>query len=388
MNNLNALEGRIIIRISDKPRSCEVVSSRPLLASRILTGKTADEALAVIPLLFNVCGMAQAYAAHKAISTGMTQTHSQAVQAARELVVLAETGRENLLRVFMDWPLLFQMERWCGNLHYLAQLHKDFAAALFKNGDAFSLTAILKSDILAIQALISEFEDFLSDHVFKTSPNQWLGFNQAQLMSWAADSDTIASRSVHQIIENNWQSAGAVDYCGLPELNADALTERLDAEDADDFIAFPDWQGSCFETSAYSRQYRQPLVQSLTETFSTGLLARWVARLVELAQIPRQMRQWLELLEQTTLTAPQSSANGLGIVEAARGRLIHRVKMQQGIVKQYQILAPTEWNFHPKGVLFRSLLSVEEEKADRRQQVMHLLIHAFDPCVGYQLELS
>jgi len=195
-------------------------------------------------------------------------------------------------------------------------------------------------------------------------------FTQTQLIPWAADSDTIASRSVHQIIENNWQSAGAVDYCGLPDLDAHALTERLDAEDADDFIAFPDWQGNCFETSVYSRQYRQPLVQSLTETFSTGLLACWVARLVELAQIPRQMRQWMGQLEQTALTEPPSSANGLGIV------------------KQYQILAPTEWNFHPQGVLFRSLLSVEEETKDRRQQVMHLLIHAFDPCVGYQLELN
>ncbi len=388
MNNLNALEGQIVIRVRTDPQTVEIMSSRPLLASRILTGKTADEALAVIPLLFNVCGMAQSYAANQAITSALHQSYPQSIQAARELVLLAETAKENLLRIFMDWPVLFQLERGHVNLHYLAQLHKEFATTLFQFGEGFSLSADLNNDTSKIHQLISELYDFLADNVFQNSVENWLNLNPAQLQFWAENGQTVAAQAVQKIIENNWQGIGAVDYSGLPALDDHALTERLDAEDADDFIAFPDWQGHCFETSALSRQYRQPLVQGLTEAFSTGLLTRWVARLVELAQIPEQMRQWASQLESTESVPQQSNGSGLGMVEAARGRLIHRVCMQQGVISQYQILAPTEWNFHPQGVLFKSLSALTEHAVERQQQLIHLLIHAFDPCVGYQLELS
>jgi uptake hydrogenase large subunit len=78
----------------------------------------------------------------------------------------------------------------------------------------------------------------------------------------------------------------------------------------------------------------------------------------------------------------------MGTVEAARGRLTHRATLAGGVVSRYQILAPTEWNFHPQGVVARGLIGFPcgDETTFSRQA--ELFIKAVDPCVGYRLEFA
>ena len=78
---------------------------------------------------------------------------------------------------------------------------------------------------------------------------------------------------------------------------------------------------------------------------------------------------------------------GLSQIEAARGRLVHGVLSEGNSVRDYRILAPTEWNFHPRGGLARALAGLEAgDEADLRGQAS-LLIEAVDPCVGYELRV-
>lgn len=76
----------------------------------------------------------------------------------------------------------------------------------------------------------------------------------------------------------------------------------------------------------------------------------------------------------------------MGVVECARGRLVHRVAVAGGRVADYKILAPTEWNFHPEGPLARGLAGawVGRETAAVRQSI-EWLVTALDPCVGCDL---
>jgi Ni,Fe-hydrogenase I large subunit len=72
-------------------------------------------------------------------------------------------------------------------------------------------------------------------------------------------------------------------------------------------------------------------------------------------------------------------------VEAARGRLVHRVELEQNVVQRYQILAPTEWNFHPAGTAATLLKQLPaNNEADLRQQA-ELVINSVDPCVRYKV---
>ncbi len=78
---------------------------------------------------------------------------------------------------------------------------------------------------------------------------------------------------------------------------------------------------------------------------------------------------------------------GIGQKEAARGRVVHRVEMHGASVGRYQILAPTEWNFHPRGVVAAALARLPRGDVDALRRKADMLIKAVDPCVGYDLRI-
>lgn len=87
----------------------------------------------------------------------------------------------------------------------------------------------------------------------------------------------------------------------------------------------------------------------------------------------------------TAVTATQPNT-GFGVAQAARGQLLHHVTVDGDHIQRYQILAPTEWNFHPQGAVAQSLSQLDTQSIDVEQQA-RLIIHAIDPCVGYDLTI-
>jgi len=68
--------------------------------------------------------------------------------------------------------------------------------------------------------------------------------------------------------------------------------------------------------------------------------------------------------------------------EMARGLLLHWVQLDaQGRVADYRVLAPTEWNFHPQGVLAKALSTL----APQDTASASALAAAFDACVDCQV---
>ena len=122
--------------------------------------------------------------------------------------------------------------------------------------------------------------------------------------------------------------------------------------------------------------------------YKNSLLTRWIARLVELARIPGQLRDLLIELQRAENKPAQHPARfGIAQVEAARGKLIHRVVIKQQQVTEYQILAPTEWNFHPQGLIQQSLSQLKAKNNEELRLLSRLIINAIDPCVGYDLRI-
>lgn len=158
-----------------------------------------------------------------------------------------------------------------------------------------------------------------------------------------------------------------------------ALITHLDGIDGDDVIAHPHWHGANVETGPSARLAAHPLLEEVRERHGNGLLARLLARLIEIAQ--------LAVYPDTQQTA-RSSANGLGIsqLEASRGRLCHRVILDGDRVARYRILAPTEWNFRPDGPAAQALATVDAHDHPGARRQAELLIHAADPCVSFQLD--
>jgi len=365
-----------------------ITSNRPTQACKIFIGKTPEQVLSVVPLLFNVCGVAQSRASLSAIQQCLNITPKARHEIARDMLLLVENSKEHLLKIELSWPKLFGFPITSKTLPYISQLTSLFEKTLFDN-HAFQLDSSLNTHYLHVETLIDELDDYLEATVFQQPPNSWCqDGNIETLLSWAEKQSTTAMSSIASIFKNDWLSQGVSSCLQLPKLNEQSLLTRLNDDDAHHFIQSPQWEGSCYETTVLSRQLSQPIIKSLNNEFGTCLITRWTARLAELAIIPQQLRSLLQQLKKArpSDTADSAATTELAQVEAARGLLVHRVTIENGLINQYQILAPTEWNFHPEGLIKQCLENINNSK--QVENIAHLVVNSIDPCVGYKLSIQ
>ena len=105
-----------------------------------------------------------------------------------------------------------------------------------------------------------------------------------------------------------------------------------------------------------------------------------------------------DLVDLLRLTAPDGAhwlqagalalgpGEGMAWTEMARGLLVHWVRLEGAAherVAAYRVLAPTEWNFHPHGVLASALQALPAGAA--ANDAAARLAVAFDPCVRFRM---
>jgi len=367
-----------------------ICSSRPLQATRIFHGKTPEEVMTLVPMLYNICGNAQAQAAYTACmrARGRTLSDQEPLHHAREILVLSETAREHLYRILMDWPQYLGEEDNVSALQPVMQLPLEFKQALFASGTAFSETAQLDCQKKQCCELSATLHDLLARHVYAMPADEWLSMcDPTAFDHWCDNGATDAARLLRYIRLSSWEDLGNSPVAFLPQLDERELTRIFTGSGADAFIAQPDWDNQPRETTVLAREKAHPLLQSLLYEYGNSLLPRLYARLVELARIPSRIKMRIEQLDgiqqSITKTRLTDSGCGIGQVEAARGRLVHRVEVQDGLISRYQILAPTEWNFHPSGVVAKGISGLIANDRKTLRQQAELFINAVDPCVDY-----
>jgi hypothetical protein len=389
---MNQVEGRIQIDLHPDKFGSERVavdSSRPVYASRVMQGKSVHDVLRLLPLMYGVCGVAQARTSVAATGSALQRPEPPAVARARDLLVLLENLREHWFRILVDWSRLFDLPPQTDPLPQLGRLLPDFSRALFAEADAFSLDSRVDTDPQQVTGMIDRLEQALVDSVFHRPAADWLKIDSIDAVyAWARQQDTTASISLRQICDQGFSSQGFSAVGMMPALDGQQLCQRLDRADADQFVALPTWQDQCLETTPLVRQWRHPLIQALDQEFNNSLLTRWTSRLVELATIPGQLRALLAALDDAPdADQEQAPTPGLAQTEAARGRLVHRVEVDDTTVTRYRILAPTEWNFHPRGLVAQALGNLSTRDKDQLERLAMLMINAIDPCVDYNIRI-
>ncbi|MEG3639685.1 nickel-dependent hydrogenase large subunit [Magnetococcus sp. PR-3] len=364
-----SLEGelKITIGVTEKgPNQVEIFSSRLVGASRVLEGKTIDEVLYLLPKLFVVCGHAQHVAGYRAIAALKGSEDHSSKQAQR---IAMESVKEHLWRMLLSWPEAVGLSQDPQAMRSVLQTQQAHTQALVE-GEGLSAETWLP------------LHTMLEEYLLGVSPQTWLAWERVEdLQQWAQRETTLAARMINHVWGQGMAAVGACASNRLPALSGEELGRSMKNSD---FLAQPMWQGQCCESSCYSRT-QSALLTSVSQVYGHGLISRLVARLTELCQLYEALRTKDPSLSQRLLPAAALVKDGaVGLVEAARGRLAHRVELAGEQVTSYRILAPTEWNFHPAGVVAQSLSGLRGEVATVQAQA-HLLIQAVDPCVGYKL---
>lgn len=147
------------------------------------------------------------------------------------------------------------------------------------------------------------------------------------------------------------------------------------------------------EVGALARQMvdGHPLIGELVNLSGGNVQNRVIARLLELARVVPQMQLWVDQLQVGqafchSQSIPEES-EGAGLVEAARGSLGHWLRVSKGRILNYQIIAPTTWNFSPRdqraqpGALEMALQGMQlGDDAIASAAIQHV-IRSFDPCM-------
>lgn len=344
------MEGRVVIDLPAHPGDTPSVRfSPPMDVTRLLSGKTPEEVLKIVPAVHGVCATAQTHAAVLALEGALEVDVPVNTLAVRQAMTMMECLREHLLRVAVDWPKLMDRAGDAETARSAMCLQKSFQNTVRGCFAVGVDTAKRPDDLFCV---LDTLEVLLAGSVFGETSEGWLSRRGAGALSdWAAQTDTTAGHFISWLIENS-----RFGIAPLPPFRT--------------------------ETTSFCRRKEDPLLESLG---MPGIGTRFVARLVELARLPGEIRKVLG--GEMSGPGPVSSgiSQGRGSVEASRGTLVHEVELADGLVSNYRIVPPTPLNFSEGGIALRCLNAIVSLEGVERTLCAHLVVHAVDPCVAYEV---
>ncbi len=400
------IEGRLNITLTLRQGNngrpglhCNIDSSRPLHISQLFVGKPVQHLLKTVPLLFNICGMAQATAATRATEQALGVTASPQTEQQRDILVTLESLREQSQQLISSSAAALQTATDQQTLAQLFRTVQTLSRHLHNPAAGQHLFILQASASEADQAAMLQhwhtLKKLLEKKVFSTAYTRWLDADITTVpITHSRIQATQPLQFLNWLNQQDWADSGQSQIITLP-----ADTPATDAEllrrfnsEAIQFTSQPDWKGQVREVSNFSLLQNQPLVRQLINQRGNGLYTRIVARLLSIALLMAKLEQYFiatEPMPPSVSTIPQQNLTGLAHVNAARGKLTHHIVLaaDQETVQQFNILAPTEWNFHPQGVAVQSLENLMLNRPDTLEQQARRLIDAIDPCVGYDLVL-
>ena len=155
----------------------------------------------------------------------------------------------------------------------------------------------------------------------------------------------------------------------------------------------PRFNGRAAETGALARQAvdGHPLAMALAAG-GADARGRVVGRLLEIARLIPALERLAASLDPAArymeaAPAMPRNARGAGLTEAARGALGHWLRVEDGRIAGYQIVAPTTWNFSPRdahgapGPVEAALEGAPVLPGETEPLAVQHIVRSFDPCM-------
>lgn len=348
---------------------------RPHPVGKLAVGRKPAEAIQLFSSLFSLCPEAHCLAAGRALADAL------GLATPVELQDLQETRRE--LEIVKEHALNLLIHPSSSNPELAPALLNSYARLRAASGGTaiyWPIETPLNVDPAALQASLDD-----GDKILQALCGAFWRMAETDLATvrrWQERQDSPAARLLCRHAQPGWADFGRCDAALLPPLPAERLEPWL--SDRPEELGTPTWEGTPRETGSYARQAETPLLQEARARYGNGLYPRTLARLAELKALFRSVRTRLAAgAPPLPPRCAKGSGTGLAQTEASRGRLIHHTVVVSGRITAYGILAPTEWNFHPRGLLPRALTGAPAT-AELPAQA-DALLRAVDPCVDFHL---
>ncbi|MGE5504288.1 MAG: nickel-dependent hydrogenase large subunit [Actinomycetota bacterium] len=414
----------------------------------MMRGRPATDALVVAPRICGICSVSQSTAAARALAAAARVVPPPNGRLAADLVLACETVADHLTHFVLFFMPDFARACYAGRPWHQAA-RRRFAAT---EGEAaqrllpararfLHLMGILAGKwphSLALQpggttkavdpaervrllAILAEFRAELESVVFADRLEAVAALDSVDALAAWADAapatqgdfrlflhiardlglEGLGKGTGTYLSSGGFFAPGVLDGQGVAAFDPAQVAEDststwpptvAEKPDAYSWSKAPRLAGRVVEVGALARQAvdGHPLARRLAET-GGGVLARVVARLLEVARLLPLMEVWVRALkpgEPFCIDAPiAADSASVGLAEAARGTLGHWLTLSGGHVASYSIIAPTTWNFSPRdaggvpGALEQALVGTPVLPGDGASVAVQHVVRSFDPCM-------
>ncbi len=311
--------------------------------------------------------------------------HSLALQPGGTTQALGGQGRARLLAILFGFRRFLEQTLFGDRLEAVAEL--DSAAALERwaaqgGGDMRHFLRI--ADATGLERLGRAEDRFLSVGAYADGEGHLFAPGV-----WDRGPQPLDPARISEDVSHSWmqpQSAPRHPFDGVTLPDADATAGYS-------WCKAPRLDGRVAEVGALARQLvdGHPLARDLVARSGGNVRNRVVARLLETARVTIAMEQWVRRLQPKAPFCHQGEApeqgSGCGLVEAARGSLGHWLRVKRGRILNYQIIAPTTWNFSPRdaagtpGPLEQALVGAPVGDDEEEPVAVQHIVRSFDPCM-------
>lgn len=340
-------------------------------------GQAAQELLPARAQFMHILGYLAGKWPHTlAIQPGGT---SRAIGTSEKVRIRALLGE---FRRFLETTVFGDSLEAIAALESAAQLNEWRAARSPNASDLNRFLAV--AEALDLENLGRSAGPFISYGAYEEGGDRWL-----RRGVWADELRTLDTTRITEDISHAWLAGDTT-----PRHPQRGVTlPVIDKEAAYTWCKAPRLAGQVVETGALARQVvdGHPLIRDLVARSGGNVRNRVIARLLEAARILPEMERWIAAIrprEPFCLSAAlPEEGEGAGLVEAARGSLGHWMTVRQGRLANYQIIAPTTWNFSPRdvngvpGMLEQALVGAPVRAGEETPVAVQHIVRSFDPCM-------
>ncbi|MFK5984974.1 MAG: nickel-dependent hydrogenase large subunit [Pseudomonadota bacterium] len=315
--------------------------------------------------------------------------HSLALQAGGVSCAIGMQEKLRIIAILSGFRQFLEQTLFADSLENIISLDSEVALYNWSeqqqvSGSDFRHFLFIAED-LKLQDLGKTTGNFMSYGVYPSygqrlfTPGVWMG--SVEKLDQAKITEDVSSSWMFQ------QNGAKHPYEGLTQ-------PSIEQPDAYSWCKSPRLDGEVMEVGALARQIinGHPLVQDLIRNSGSNVRNRVIARLLELAIVVVEMEDWAREIQPKepfcNHAAMPDEAQAYGMIEAARGSLGHWVKIKKGRILNYQIIAPTTWNFSPRdaqgnrGPLEQALLNTQVTNNDHKSVAVQHIVRSFDPCMA------
>ncbi|HZV55850.1 MAG TPA: nickel-dependent hydrogenase large subunit [Rhodocyclaceae bacterium] len=312
--------------------------------------------------------------------------HTLALQPGGSTHPVNASERLRLLRVLREFRQFLERTTFGDALEAVAAIASanELATWAERHADSDFGLFLRASQALNLRALGHAGVAFMSYGAYEQASGRWWPAGV-----WAGGPALLDPAQIAEDVSHAWYADAEAP---LPPLRGSTLP-IADKDAAYTWCKAPRLGGEVVETGALARQVvaGHPLARDLVGRDGGGVEARVVARLLEVARLLPAMEAWAEALrpgEPFSIDGElPAEVEGVGLVEAARGSLGHWLAVRRGRIHNYQIIAPTTWNFSPRdsagrpGALEQALVGVPVGEGEKAPAAVQHVVRSFDPCM-------